>query len=550
MTTANPAAARSRRHSLDLFQPIWRVLTSVRFAVFFIATLALFGLMGVIIPQVPEAMRGNAVATQQWLDAERATFGPFTTPMHRLGLFEVFHARWFVFALGFLVVNVTTCTFNRWSPTFRNVFHPPRRVPDTFFERAHNRVALAPLDPAAAEMTLRKARFKVQRDVENGATYLFADRYPWTQLATFVSHLALILFISGGLITHLTGFTSDIFAGEGTTTPVFAVSNPNQLQVRIDQAIGKFGAAGNALDYRTHLTIFKNGQQVASGFATVNDPLSYGGYKFHQVAYQPWGAELKMRDVATGNTVFHETFPLQDTTAAPSVTITDASGKTLLTDVIPPTDFLQTASGGLVTVPGSGRTIWVGITPKGTQAWQLVAFDPQAGGQGAALRVDQGASGVLSGMHLRFDSVTLLPSSLGVGVPGSTSQELAELTTGPDGKPALTLIGQDQPAIALASGQPTTVGPYEYTFEGTRHFTGIAVKKDYGATFIWVATAMLLIGLALTFYVPRRRLWMKLTAERTQVAALAEKSGGFEKDMRTLATRLGVPVPPELEEER
>jgi cytochrome c biogenesis protein len=104
--------------------------------------------------------------------------------------------------------------------------------------------------------------------------------------------------------------------------------------------------------------------------------------------------------------------------------------------------------------------------------------------------------------------------------------------------------------MALAAGQPTTVGNYEYTFEGTRHFAGISVKKDHGAMFIWVATAMLLTGLALTFYVPRRRLWLRLTPERTQLAALAEKSGGFEKDMRILAARLGVAVPPELEEER
>jgi hypothetical protein len=61
---------------------------------------------------------------------------------------------------------------------------------------------------------------------------------------------------------------------------------------------------------------------------------------------------------------------------------------------------------------------------------------------------------------------------------------------------------------------------------------------------------MLVGGLAITFYVPRRRLWIRLTRERTQVAALAEKSGGFEKDMRILATRLHVAIPPELEEER
>jgi cytochrome c biogenesis protein ResB len=79
---------------------------------------------------------------------------------------------------------------------------------------------------------------------------------------------------------------------------------------------------------------------------------------------------------------------------------------------------------------------------------------------------------------------------------------------------------------------------------------GIAVKRDSGAWFIWIATAMLVGGLAVTFYVPRRRLWLRLTPSATQVASLAEKSGGFENDMRILAHRLGVPVPPELQEER
>jgi hypothetical protein len=43
---------------------------------------------------------------------------------------------------------------------------------------------------------------------------------------------------------------------------------------------------------------------------------------------------------------------------------------------------------------------------------------------------------------------------------------------------------------------------------------------------------------------------LKLTRSETRIAALAEKSGGFEKEMRGLAVRLGVPVPPDLEEER
>jgi cytochrome c biogenesis protein len=135
-------------------------------------------------------------------------------------------------------------------------------------------------------------------------------------------------------------------------------------------------------------------------------------------------------------------------------------------------------------------------------------------------------------------------------VPGGDAQTLAQLTKGPDGTDALMLVSKNTPTISLAPGQPVTVGGLEYTFGGRRPFAGIAVKRDSGAWFIWIATAMLVGGLALTFYVPRRRLWVRLTSAGTQIASLAEKSGGFEKDMRTLARRLDVPVPPDLQEER
>src|SRR3990172_11867250 len=317
MTADARPAARPRGASFDAFRPLWRLLTSVRFAVFYIGALALFGLLGVAIPQVPEAMRGNGAAINVWLDAHRDHFGPLTDTMYRLGLFEVFHAKWFLVALGFLVVNVTVCTFNRWSPTFRNVFHPPVRVPESFYDNAHNRAVLAPVDAGRLDATLRRMRFRTVTERRDGATYVFADRYPWAQLATFVSHLALILFLAGGLVTWFTSFEADIFAGTGTTAPVFAVSNPNQLQVRIDDAIGRYGPKGNALDFRTRLTIFRNGEEGASGTTTVNDPFSYGGYRFLQVSYFPDGAELRIRDVATGNTVFHETFPLHQPLPAP-----------------------------------------------------------------------------------------------------------------------------------------------------------------------------------------------------------------------------------------
>lgn len=547
---ANARAETMRqRPALDPFAPIWRLLTSVRFAVFYIGALAFIGLLGVLIPQIPEAMRGNEAAVTVWVDEQRGTFGPLTDAMHRLGLFSVFQARWFAFALGFLVINVTICTFNRWSPTFRNVFRPPQRVPETFFDRAHNRTRLDPVAPETALAALRAMRFGIKTREENGATYVFADRFGWAQLATFVSHLALILFIAGGLVTSLTGFTSNAFAGEGTTVPVFPVKDPNQLQVRIDDAVGRYGEEGNPLDFRTHLTIFQNGREVKSGTMTVNNPLEYGGYRFHQVAFFPSGAELRIRDVATGNTVLHETFPLEEITAAPVVTIAGADGATLISDTVVPTDFLDIASGTLVNVPGTERVLWIGLTTR-DDLWELVAFDPQAGAGGEQLRVAEGQAGEIAGLRVSFDDVASVPSAIGVNVPGSSEPVLAQLTEEKDGSRALTLVAEDAPAISLGEGEAVTYGNYEYVFEGAREFAGISVKRDSGAWFIWIATGMLVLGLAVTFYVPRRRLWLRINGDATSIAALAEKSGGFEKDMRILATRMGVPVPADLQEER
>lgn len=544
MTTSARAAA-ARRPSFDFYQELWRLLTSVRFAIFSISMIALFALLGVAIPQLPEAMRGNNAATAVWLDSERGMFGPLTTPMFRLGLFDVFRTRWFIGSLAFLVLNVSVCTFNRWSPTFRNVFRPPVRVPERFYDRARNRATLPPVAPDALASTLRRRRFRTRTETRDGATYVFADRYPWAQLATFVSHLALILFIAGGIVTRLTGFSANIFAATGATEPVFPVSNPTQLQVRIDEAIGRFGPKGNPLDFRTRLTIFKNGQEVASGVTTVNNPLKYGGYRFHQVSFSANGAELRIREVATGNTVLRETFALPDRVGAPVVTISDAAGKVLYSGQVVPTDFLDAATGAVVNVPGTQQSLWIGLTSMDQKVWQVVAYDPTASG---LLRLDQGAGGVVSGLNVRFDSVASLPAATAEGVPGSNGQLLAQLSRD-GGRDTLILTGPGRPALALAPDQPVVLNGYEYTFLGARSFAGIKIKKDNGAWFIWVGTAMLLAGLAITFYVPRRRLWIKLDGGGTRVAALAEKSGGFEREVRTLARQLGVAVPPELEEE-
>jgi cytochrome c biogenesis protein ResB len=97
--------------------------------------------------------------------------------------------------------------------------------------------------------------------------------------------------------------------------------------------------------------------------------------------------------------------------------------------------------------------------------------------------------------------------------------------------------------------QPVRIGDREYTFEGRREFAGIQVKRDPGANFIWVAAGLLLVGLVVTFYVPRLRMWARVGPEETVLAGLAEKSGGFQSEAAAIAEELGATVKQDKAEE-
>ena len=92
--------------ALDPFLWLWRLLTSVRFALALIAFLALAGLLGALLPQIPGALRGDPAAVEAWLEEERGKFGALTDLLHDMGLFTLFDTAWFL-AVSFSMAGRT-----------------------------------------------------------------------------------------------------------------------------------------------------------------------------------------------------------------------------------------------------------------------------------------------------------------------------------------------------------------------------------------------------------------------------------------------------------
>jgi cytochrome c biogenesis protein ResB len=560
-----PAWLRLARE-LDPFRATWRLFTNVRWAIGIITFLALSSLIGVLVPQAPARVKGNPAAEADWLSVQEGRFGFLTDTMNSLGLFDVFHARWFVYALGLLVVSVAVCTVSRWPSIWRAATRPRKRVTDAYFETARHRYDFqTPPGGRDLEAVLRRRLYAVERYDEGGTVYLFADRFQFAQLATFVSHLALITLLAAALVSRFDSFSSGVMIAEGATAPVFPVTDPDQMQVELVDAVGRFAEDGRPLEYSSDLAIYRGGEQVTTCTTTVNTPCSYGGYRFHQAAYFGFGADVQVRDLASGNVVYRETLSLSDTLPSPHVVVRDSAGAALLDERLVLTDILSTDEftyyGRLVEL-GNGRVLTIGARAlAGAEDWQLAVFEP--GDDGASrLLLSEGETGAAGGLDVTFAGLGSLPAAFVPDFPlpprvteegkGSAVLEMSNVVYGTDtasegtapdaaidGDPELTLVGLRPQAVNLGQGESVEIDGYEYTFVGQREFAGINVKRDRGDLLVWVGAAMLIGGLLVTFWVPRRRLWARITPTTTHLAGQAGHLVDLRKEMSELARQVG-----------
>jgi cytochrome c biogenesis protein ResB len=537
---------------LDPLRTIWNLLTNVKFALLLVGLALSAGLIGVVIPQVPGPMRSNPPARAAWMSLREDTYGSFTRPMDNLGLFDVFHSSWFNGLWVLIIVAVTVCTVSRLRPTWRSVQRPQLAVADSYFERAHHRASFTHAGgPAVVQQMLRKRHYSV-REVEqrDGATYLFADRFGWSQYGTFLSHLALLMLLIGAVLTRFAGFDRTfIFAEDEPEAAIFDNAGPNQLFVKVLDAHRGLDASGNIVDYHSDIQV-RRGNDVKTCKATVNDPCHAFGYKVHQAAWFNDLAHLRITN-ADGRVMLDQDLDFDsETTAVPVIRVTDASGTVLFNAELPQmgtdpgdlparSDDYATADLAFPSAPGAAQSIVYPV------AWRIEGGTlvlTVAGNGLDAQTIRPGQDVVAGAYHIELLAAHSIPAVQVADMPGANNSGGAtvQMPTGADGQPYLFVSGLDANNVILAQDRPVTSDAgYTFTFQGRVEASGLSVKRDPGDTFIWVAVGMAIIGLAITFYVPRRRLWVKVTGARTYMAGVAEKTTRLGREMRFMGAELG-----------
>ncbi len=93
--------------------------------------------------------------------------------------------------------------------------------------------------------------------------------------------------------------------------------------------------------------------------------------------------------------------------------------------------------------------------------------------------------------------------------------------------------------IAL-QGTAVAVAGHDFTFERERQYTGIRMRQDPGEVWMWIGSALLVIGMSITFSFAYRRLWVRVETIEDDVPAPSTPVEGAAD--RTSARTIPEPV--------
>ena len=457
---------------------LWRLFTSVNFAVVQIVAIAVLAVFGMTIRQLPSF----AFRTPGDYAAEMARIRSLYEPvlgvglvdlLERLQLFHVFTSTPFSIALLVLVVSIVICTLDRTPRLYQQSATIRVVQPDAYFHpRLPDRVSIAAgagLTSEAVGAALRSHRFAVREAGEpDGTRFLYGDRNRWTKLATLVSHLGLILFLLAGLVTARFGDEQGLVVAEGDTLTVQPIGTPGLLLVE-NLAFEAPGLdTGMPSDFTTDLAVYRDGELLERKLIRVNDPLSAGGYTFHQNGFGP-APNVEIRSTVDDSVLWSGPIPLTDA----------ADGRPF----------------GALPIPGR---------PYGLE----LLLDRTEDGIGVLVAIPYAVRG-----------------------------------TNADGTPDIV---EGFPVLAVR-GETVAMEGLDMSLElrGFSEYTLLIAKRDPGAPIVWGAFATLIAGLAVTFYLPRRRVWARLGADgRLDLVGRSDRQVDFDREFGSLvdaivATRAG-----------
>lgn len=469
----NPPESHQAR-LLNKVDVVLRSLSSVKFGIGLMIVLATATILGTLIVQAPMAEPGQI--EQLYAPQTRLVF-------EVLGLFDVFHSRWFIALLGLLCLNITFASIDRFPGTWQYLRHPQKELDESSIQALElHSTQTQSIEPkqleAAIHDRLRNQGFKVYRSANGMRTVVFGEKGEYSRLAVYVVHASLLLIFIGAMIDSIFGFKAylSLVEGESSDRADLRTSNASlqlPFHIRCDAAGVEQYADGTPKKWWSDLVILQNGQPVSRKQILVNDPMDYGGIRMFQSSF--------------GST-------------------------------------------------GTPREFVLIVKPKEEPQGKIFSF-PLRPGEVARLE----------GLNISVRVLQFIPDFTMNGSeihsrsnePNNPALQLE--VTQSDGKQWKTWAFQNMPDFHGTPGLP-----YDVRFESVRmnHFTGLQIAKQPGQNVIWAGCFLMVVGLIVSFYFSHQRVWALIRTNDPGKSLLwlggnsSKNMLGFQKKFRALERSL------------
>jgi cytochrome c biogenesis protein len=474
---------------MNIFQWIWRQLTSMRTALILLMMLGLASIPGSLFPQRnqnPMKVREFATANptlSHWLD--------------KIGIFDVYSSAWFSAIYILLFISLIGCVLPRSFEHLKAIGKKPPLTPkyldrmEGFSELERERDGA--LD--AAERWLKKNRFRVRREESS----ISAEKGYSRETGNLLFHLSLIMILFAVAAGGLLGSKGEAILNVGDRF----INTPTSYD---NISFAKFQGEGGMVPFSLRILDFKASYDIKTNAPT--------DYTLKVAAANPIGSkeELKTIKVNSPLTYGSTKIYLQANGYSPVVAVRDKTGKLIF-------------EGPVTFLPQDGNLTSIG-------AIKLPDMSPQIGMVASFLpTADRSPKrGAFSAFPEVLDPRLLVSVWMGdLGLDNGTPQSVYRVDTS-----KMERIGLK----ALRLGDIYNFGEGTLTFEGYKSWVNLQIVDDPGKIYALVGAILAILGLLTSLFTRQRRIWIKVE-ERVQIAGLA-KNGvpGLDEELASLKRAL------------
>jgi cytochrome c biogenesis protein len=272
------------------------LLSSMRFAISLLTVLAIASVVGTVLKQAEPYP--NYISQ----------FGPFWFPVFEmLGLYDVYHAAWFLAILSFLVLSTSMCIYRNGPAMLREMRNYREQATERSLQHIQHRAeyelaapATAVVQRAAAYLTAQGFRFRTT--VRGEDTLLAAKAGSYHRSGYLLTHCGIVVICIGGLLDGNVPLKLRQLAGQVVLETRDVPQSQVPPQSRLSPSNPSFRGNVNIPEGTSANVVFQN---VADGYLVQDLPFTIALKKFHIEHYstgQPrdFASDIVVVDHETG----------------------------------------------------------------------------------------------------------------------------------------------------------------------------------------------------------------------------------------------------------